>query len=63
MFILTLAVMAALCFAFSATRPYGLICVLLLIYLNPYVTLALLIGTAAAFFYLRHRHRRTPDGL
>jgi hypothetical protein len=39
MVILTLAVMAALCFAFSATGPYGLICELLLTSLNPYPTL------------------------
>jgi len=55
MFILTLSVMAALCFAFSATRPYGLICVLLLIYLNPYLTLAVLIGVSAMGLLLHRR--------
>jgi len=55
MFILTLAVMAALCFTFSATRPYGLICVLLLIYLNPYLALALLFGAAGLGLLLHWR--------
>jgi hypothetical protein len=55
MFILTLAVLAALCFVFSATRPYGLICLLLLIYLNPFLALALLIGAAGLGLLLHWR--------
>lgn len=63
MLTLPLAVLAALCFASSTTRPYALLCVLLLIYLNPYLTLTALIVIAGVMTYRHYRARRSDDGL
>jgi len=60
---LTLAVMAALCCVFSTTRPYAFICVLLLIYLKPYLTLTALIAIAGVLLYHHYRLRRSTHGL
>ncbi|HKK31119.1 MAG TPA: hypothetical protein VKA18_12085 [Alphaproteobacteria bacterium] len=48
---------------FSTTRPYAFICVLLLIYLKPYLTLTALIAIAGVLLYRHYRLRRSTHGL
>jgi hypothetical protein len=51
----TVAVITALCFVFSSTRKYGVIGTGLLLYFQPYYTVAVLLFAAGAFY---EYHRR-----
>ena len=54
----TLAVITALCLAFAATRKYGVVGTGLLLYFQPYYTVAVLLVAAGAF-YEYHRRKTT----
>ena len=53
---LTVAVVTALCLAFSATRKYGVVGSGLLLYFQPYPTIGLLTLAGVVYFYLHRRN-------
>lgn len=54
---ITLAVITALCLSIPTTRLYGVIGLVLLLYLQPYYTTAVLLVTAGAFYHIHQRRK------
>ena len=52
---ITLAVISALCLAFSSTRKYGVVGTGLLLYFQPYYTVAVLLVAAGAYYEYKRR--------
>jgi hypothetical protein len=51
----TLAVITALCLAFTATRKYGVVGTGLLLYFQPILTIGVLLLVGAGYYYYRRK--------
>jgi LPXTG-motif cell wall-anchored protein len=52
---ITLAVITALCFAFAATRKYGVVGTGLLLYFQPIVAIGVLLLAGIAYYFYRRK--------